>query len=154
MEDSATRKLQRCPTAEWRTIMARYEESGLSGKGFREAEGIGKSAFWRWRPANGDAGGGKAVFVQLAGGSASSWDAELDLGAGVVLRVRRRAVERRIWLCVAAADMRRSFDGLTALAHNHLGEDPADGSWFVFVNRRRTIVKVLSFDGGGYWVWA
>ena len=50
--------------------------------------------------------------------------------------------------------MRRSFDGLAALACNHLGEDPADGIWFVFPNRRRTIVKVLSFDGGGYRVWA
>ena len=30
------------------------------------------------------------------------------------------AAERRIWLCVAAADMRRSFDGLAALARNHL----------------------------------
>ncbi len=64
------------------------------------------------------------------------------------------AAERRIWLCVAPTDMRRSFDGLAALARNHLGEDPADGSWFVYVNRRRTIVTVLSFDGGGYWVWS
>ena len=64
------------------------------------------------------------------------------------------AAERHIWLCVAPTDMRRSFDGLAALARNHLGEDPADGSWFVYVNRRRTIVKVLSFDGGGYWVWS
>jgi len=64
------------------------------------------------------------------------------------------AAERRIWLCVAPADMRRSFDGLAALARNHLGEDPSGGDWFTFVNRRRTIVKVLSFDGNGYWVWA
>ena len=62
--------------------------------------------------------------------------------------------ERRIRLCVAPADMRRSFDGLAALARNHLGEDPSGGDWFVFPNRRRTIVKVLSFDGGGYRVWA
>ena len=64
------------------------------------------------------------------------------------------AAERRIWLCVAPTDMRRSFDGLAALARNHLGEDPSGGDWFVYVNRRRTIVKVLSFDGGGYWVWS
>ena len=71
--------------------MARYEASGLSGEGFCEAEGIGKSAFWRWRRrlANREAGAGKAVFVELAGDPAPSWDAELDLGAGVVLRVRR-----------------------------------------------------------------
>ena len=91
MDGLETRKRTRRSAAEWRAIMARYEASGLSGEGFCEEEGIGKSAFWRWRRrlANGDAGGGKAMFVELAGGPAPSWDAELDLGAGVVLRVRR-----------------------------------------------------------------
>ena len=90
MEDLARRT--RRSAAEWRAIMARYEASGLSGEGFCEAEGIGKSAFWRWRRrlADGDAGGGtKAMFVELAAGPSSPWDAELELGAGVVLRVRR-----------------------------------------------------------------
>ena len=91
MNDLETRRRTRRSAAEWRSIMARYEASGLSGEGFCEAEGIGKSAFWRWRRrlANGEAGAGKAVFVELAGDPATSWDAELDLGAGVVLRVRR-----------------------------------------------------------------
>ena len=91
MNDLETRRRTRRSAAEWRSIMARYEASGLSGEGFCEAEGIGKSAFWRWRRrlANGEAGAGKAVFVELAGDPAPSWDAELDLGGGVVLRVRR-----------------------------------------------------------------
>ena len=92
MEDVATGRRTRHSAAEWRSIMARYEASGLSGEGFCEAEGIGKSAFWRWRRrlAEGDAGcGGEAMFVELAGGAALSWDVELELGAGVVLRVRR-----------------------------------------------------------------
>ena len=77
----------------------------------------------------------------------------------MVLRVRRPpglipAAERRIWLCMAPTDIRRSFDGLAALARNHLGEDGTGGDRFVFVNRKGTIVKVLPFDGGGYWVWA
>ena len=50
--------------------------------------------------------------------------------------------------------MRRSFDGLSALVRNELGADPANGHWYVFVNRRRTMLKVLAFDAGGYWVWA
>jgi len=50
--------------------------------------------------------------------------------------------------------MRRSFHGLSALVRNDLGADPTDGNWYLFVNRRRTMVKILAFDGDGYWVWS
>ena len=50
--------------------------------------------------------------------------------------------------------MRRSFDGLSAMVCNHMGADPTGGHWFVFVNRRRTLLKVLAFDGDGYWIWS
>ena len=53
---------------------------------------------------------------------------------------------RRIWLCVQPTDMRRSFDGLSALVRTHLGEDPTSGQWFAFINRRRTQIKVLAFE--------
>jgi transposase len=61
---------------------------------------------------------------------------------------------RRIWLCTTPTDMRRSFDGLSAMVKNHLGEDPVSGHWFVFINRRRTQLKVLAFEEGGYCIWA
>ena len=61
--------------------------------------------------------------------------------------------ERRIWLCLQPTDMRRSFDGLSAMARNHLGENPTSGDWFVFINRRRTQIRVLAFETGGYCVW-
>ena len=60
---------------------------------------------------------------------------------------------RRIWLCTIPTDMRRSFDGLSALVRNELGVDPTSGNWFAFVNRR-TMMKVLAFDGDGYWIWS
>ena len=63
-------------------------------------------------------------------------------------------IRRRIWLCTIPTDMRRSFDGLSALVRNELGADPTSGNWFVFVNRRRTMMKVLAFDGDGYWIWS
>ena len=50
--------------------------------------------------------------------------------------------------------MRRSFDGLSAMVHNHMGAGPTGGHWFVFVNRRRRLLKVLAFDGDGYWIWS
>ena len=59
-----------------------------------------------------------------------------------------------IWLATAPVDMRLSYDGLSGLVRNRLGRDPASGSWFVFVNRRRTMMKVLAFDRGGYWIWS
>jgi transposase len=62
--------------------------------------------------------------------------------------------ERRIWLCTQATDMRRSFDGLSALVRNHLGEDPGSGHWYAFINRRRTQMKVLAYEEGGYCVWS
>lgn len=50
--------------------------------------------------------------------------------------------------------MRRSFDGLAAIAQNVLSVPAASGDWFVFINRRRTQMKILYFDSGGYCIWA
>lgn len=60
----------------------------------------------------------------------------------------------RIFLCAAAADMRRSFDGLAAIARDVIGEDPLSGHLFCFTNKRRTRLKVMYFDGSGLWVMA
>lgn len=51
-------------------------------------------------------------------------------------------------------DMRKSFDGLAALARHELGADVLAGGLFVFINRRGTQMKVLYFDRSGYCVWA
>ena len=56
----------------------------------------------------------------------------------------------RVWLYAQPTDMRKSFDGLAGLARQALAENPASGALFVFVNRRRTQMKVLYFDRTGY----
>ena len=71
--------------------------------------------------------------------------------SGVVLSLDCR---RRIWFCTISMDMRRLFDGLSAMVRNELGADPTIGNLFVIVNRRRTMMKVLAFDGDGYWIWS
>jgi transposase len=58
----------------------------------------------------------------------------------------------RIMLYMQPTDMRRSFRGLSALIYQHLGR-PEDGSYYVFVNRPRTHVKILYFDGDGLAIW-
>jgi len=60
----------------------------------------------------------------------------------------------RLWLYTPPTDMRKSFDGLSALVRQKLAEDPSSGQLFVFINRRRTQMKVLYFDQGGYCLWS
>jgi transposase len=60
----------------------------------------------------------------------------------------------RIWLYARPTDMRKSYDGLSALVNQQLQEEPLSGQLFVFVNRRQTQMKVLYFDRSGYCIWS
>jgi transposase len=59
----------------------------------------------------------------------------------------------RIWLCTQPTDMRKSYDGLATAVRQQLHEDPLSGALYVFINRRRTQMKILYFDRSGYCVW-
>jgi transposase len=56
----------------------------------------------------------------------------------------------KVYFAVQPADLRRSFDGLAALAQSQLERDPAQGGLFVFTNRRATQVRVLFRDPQGW----
>ena len=60
----------------------------------------------------------------------------------------------RLWLYTQPTDMRKSYDGLSALVKSKLAEDPLSGQLFVFINRKRTQMKILYFDRGGYCIWS
>jgi len=60
--------------------------------------------------------------------------------------------QMRILVAVEAADFRRGIDGLAQTCRVSLGSDPFTGTVFVFRNRRRTAVKVLVYDGQGFWL--
>lgn len=62
--------------------------------------------------------------------------------------------EPKIWLCTEPTDMRKSFDGLCAAARNKLNEDPLSGQLFVFINKRKTHIKILYFDQDGFCIWS
>ena len=56
----------------------------------------------------------------------------------------------RIFVCIEPIDMRQGFDRLAQAVRARLGEDPQNGSLFVFANRGTTRLKVLWFDSNGY----
>lgn len=56
----------------------------------------------------------------------------------------------RIFVAREPCDMRKGFDGLSALVIDVIDEDPQSGYLFVFVNKRKDRVKTLLWDGSGY----
>lgn len=58
----------------------------------------------------------------------------------------------RILVAVEPADFRKGIDGLAALCRQKLEEDPMSGCAFVFRNRRKTAIKILLYDGQGFWL--
>lgn len=60
--------------------------------------------------------------------------------------------QMRILVAVEPADFRKGIDGLARLCQEALQQDPFGGSIFVFRNRRGTAVKVLVYDGQGFWL--
>ena len=59
----------------------------------------------------------------------------------------------RIFLYRGAVDLRKSFDGLSGLVREDMGNEPLSGALFVFCNRRRTMVKILYWETDGYAIW-
>lgn len=50
--------------------------------------------------------------------------------------------------------MRKQFDGLAALAQTKMDMSASSGDLFVFINRKRTYMKVLYYTAGGFCLWA
>ncbi|AGA88888.1 hypothetical protein Thimo_3773 (plasmid) [Thioflavicoccus mobilis 8321] len=88
--------------ADWQAVISRAERSSLSTAAFCAGEGISTASFYLWRkrwrasnPPQGDVGEEAPEFLDLgllsrpANTEGASWDLELDLGDGVVLRLRR-----------------------------------------------------------------
>ena len=59
-----------------------------------------------------------------------------------------------VYACAAPTDMRKGFDGLSALVTQGLHSDPLSGDVFLFLSRDRVRAKVLHWDGTGLCVYA
>ena len=60
--------------------------------------------------------------------------------------------QMRMLVAVEPADFRKGIDGLARLCQEVLEEDPFCGWVFVFRNRKATAVKLLIYDGQGFWL--
>jgi transposase len=58
----------------------------------------------------------------------------------------------RILVAVEPIDFRAGIDALARLCRQRLAADPFGGGLFVFANRRRSAIKILVYDGNGFWM--
>jgi transposase len=56
----------------------------------------------------------------------------------------------RVFVATNPTDMRKSFDGLVGAVRAVIAQDPLSGHLFAFFNRRRTMMKAVYWDRGGY----
>lgn len=61
--------------------------------------------------------------------------------------------ECKVFLCVQPTDMRKSYEGLSALTQSVLHQDPLSGHVFVFMNKKRDRVKLLYWHLNGFCLW-
>jgi transposase len=62
------------------------------------------------------------------------------------------APQMRILLAVDPVDFRSGIDRLCSVCRHRLQKDPLSGCLFVFTNRKRTAIRILAYDGQGFWL--
>jgi transposase len=60
--------------------------------------------------------------------------------------------QSRIFLALEPVDCRKGIDGLAAVCRQALGDNPLGGAVYVFRNRAGTTLKLLLYDGQGFWL--
>lgn len=60
---------------------------------------------------------------------------------------------KRVYLACGKTDMRKSINGLSVIVQASFSLDPMNGALFVFCNGNRDRIKILEWDGDGYWLY-
>jgi transposase len=59
----------------------------------------------------------------------------------------------RLFLYQEATDMRKGFEGLSAIVNMTFQGELTSGAYFIFLNRQRNLMKVLYWDSDGLAIW-
>ena len=54
------------------------------------------------------------------------------------------------FLCSTPVDIRKGFDALAGIVRNSFQKDPVSGDVFIFINKKRSHIKLLYWDGDGF----
>lgn len=60
--------------------------------------------------------------------------------------------QMRFLVAVEPVDFRKGIDGLVAVCRQRLQADPMSGAVFIFGSRQRQSIKLLVYDGQGFWL--
>ena len=60
--------------------------------------------------------------------------------------------ESQIFVATKFVDFRKQIDGLIAVCEQHLSVSPRNSSFFVFINRSYSMIRILHYDFNGYWL--
>ncbi len=60
--------------------------------------------------------------------------------------------DSNILLATAPVDFRKQIDGLASLCERHLKQEPRSGALFVFINRTKTMIRILCYQDNGFWL--
>ena len=160
-------------------VVAAFESSSLSAPVFARQCGIKYPTFTAWIAARKRGPPGKTRPPSSLPRSRNkparlSWRFSCQAGLLPVLRTQNKSAcsppfcvnlpeatamltfngNLKVYVALEPCDMRKSFNTLAALARNHLGLDPLSGAAFLFTNKSRRLIKILYFDGTGYWLVA
>jgi transposase len=60
--------------------------------------------------------------------------------------------QSKIFIATSATDGRKAINGLVATCRQQLKIEPLEGAIFVFINKAKTTLKILNYDGQGFWL--
>jgi transposase len=71
------------------------------------------------------------------------------IGVGVLIQI---TPQLRILVAIEAIDGRKGIDSLAQLCREKLDADPFSGCLFIFRNRSGKAIRILAYDGQGFWI--